>query len=748
MINIGSNAKKWSILSKLTLLNIIVFLSGVIGIIGAFQINQGAKLHELNIQHLTHIQNFLVELNGFNEEGANDLNNFRKHILEIREQSISCINLAGWIEKQSMKLAGTYQAVNLCEKDIKIADKALDAINRFENKSASQQSLLKSLNIALAGFQKSSKEFQPQVAQTVSFMFGITIVIFIAKALILVLGGYFVSISVVAEYKKLENTLAAKEKAEESNIKLQTLSKELAESKQKYQDLYENTPQMQLSVDIESALIAYCNNTVVKETGYSKSEIIGRKIYEMYHPDSLEKAKEYFKEVRETGETHDKELQIKRKDGSKIDVLLDVSSSMGADGRKYTQSVWTDITELKRAEILLQSAKEESEKANIRLKELDLLKNMFIASMSHELRTPLNSIIGFNSLVLQEKLGPLSLKQKDYLGRVYQSSLHLMTLINDIIDISKIEAGELDISLKNFLLKEIVEDALGQIQAKIDEKGLAVRVDVPPDLQVITDEKRVKQCILNYLSNAAKYTQAGSICLSAREFDGQVEIVIEDTGIGIKEKDLPKMFKQFQRLDSALGIKEGGTGLGLYLTQKIAVEVLGGSVAVESQLGTGSRFFLRFPKDLRTKEVDLFNAPALKDQAVSNYLKPGNRFKTVLIIEDNDDNMKLIQFLLDRDNYKTFTADTGREGLKIAVEEKPDFILLDIQLPDIDGTEILKQIRASEIHTKVPIIAMTAHALSGDREKLIRAGCNGYIEKPLDPEKVLPQIKEILDSVS
>jgi len=746
---INPKPKKWSILSKLTFLNFIVLLSGVIGIIGAFQINQGAKLHELNIQHLTHIQNFLVELNGFNKEGSNDLNKFRQHILEIREQSISCINLAGWIEKQSMKLAGTYQAIHLCEKDIKIADKALDAINRFENKSSSQQSLLKSLNIALAGFQKSSKEFQPQVAQTVSFMFGVTIVIFISKAIILVFGGYLISLSVVAEYKKMENTLAAKEKAEESNVKLQTLSKELAESKQKYQELYENTPQMQVSVDIETSLIVHCNNTLAKETGYSKSEIIGRKIYDMYHPDSLEKAKHYFKEIVETGELHDKELQLKRKDGSRIDVLLNVSSSKGLDGRIYTQSVWTDITERKRAELLLQSAKGESEKANVRLKELDMLKNMFIASMSHELRTPLNSIIGFNSIVLQEKLGSLSLKQKDYLGRVYQSSLHLLALINDIIDISKIEAGELDISQKTFLLKEMVEDVLGQLQTKIDKKGLAVKVDVPLDLQVTTDEKRVKQCILNYLCNATKYTQAGSIGLNARELDGQVEIVVEDTGIGIEANDLPKMFKQFQRLDSALGIKEGGTGLGLYLTQKIAVEVLGGSVAVESQLGAGSRFFLRFPKILRTaKETPLQTESALRNQAVPGILQEGNRFETVLVIEDNDNNMQLIKFLLESAKYKILTAETGKQGLKIAVEEKPDFILLDIQLPDIDGTEVLKQIRASETHTKIPIIAMTAHALSGDREKLIAAGCSGYIEKPLNLEKVLPQIKEILDRMS
>ena len=239
--------------------------------------------------------------------------------------------------------------------------------------------------------------------------------------------------------------------------------------------------------------------------------------------------------------------------------------------------------------------------ANERLKELDHLKSLFIASMSHELRTPLNSIIGFTGLLEDGVVGEITPKQKDFLGRAHRSGMHLLKLVNDIIDISKIETGKVEVSPELFNLEEVITEAVDYAGAQ-EMKNKAVelkKVDIPPGLEVYSDRKRVLQCLLNYISNAVKFTESGSISVSAREVGDEVEIVVEDTGIGIAEADLPKLFQQFKRLDSHLKIPTLGTGLGLYLAKKLATEVLGGSVRVESQLGVGSKFYLKFPKNLK-----------------------------------------------------------------------------------------------------------------------------------------------------
>lgn len=242
---------------------------------------------------------------------------------------------------------------------------------------------------------------------------------------------------------------------------------------------------------------------------------------------------------------------------------------------------------------------EELEAANHKLKDLDRLKSMFIASMSHELRTPLNSIIGFTGMTLQGLSGKLNEEQKDNLARAYQSAKHLLSLITDVIDISKIEAGRIDTYPEKISLQAVVDEAIAAIGPQLKEKGLTLATDVPDGLLLTTDKKRLLQCLINLLSNGVKFTEKGGLRLAATEDNGTVAIAVSDTGIGIADSDLPKLFEAFERLETHLRVKVGGTGLGLYLTRKIATDLLQGNVAVESRIGQGSTFTVTVAKDLQ-----------------------------------------------------------------------------------------------------------------------------------------------------
>ena len=232
--------------------------------------------------------------------------------------------------------------------------------------------------------------------------------------------------------------------------------------------------------------------------------------------------------------------------------------------------------------------------ANESLHELDLMKSMFIASTSHELRTPLNSIIGFTSVLLEGWSGDLNPEQKEQLEIVHTSGKHLLSLINDVIDISKIEAGKLEVYTEQFSFMDMVNEAASLIKTDVEEKGLTLTVDVP-DITIDTDRRRLLQCIINLLSNAVKFSEKGSITLKAKTINNVVDISISDTGIGIKEEDIPKLFNAFVRLESSLTDKTSGTGLGLYLTDKLVREALGGTIDATSKCGEGSTFTLHIP---------------------------------------------------------------------------------------------------------------------------------------------------------
>jgi len=380
-----------------------------------------------------------------------------------------------------------------------------------------------------------------------------------------------------------------------ANERLKSNVQEMTEASAKYHDLYENSPDCLMSVDVETGRIIECNSRVPQTVGIPREEIIGRKLFDMYEDTSRERAAAAFEELKKEGEVHGVQLKVKCADGSTIDVLLDAAGFFDSDGvLKFTRSSWTDISQRIAFEKTLQAA-------NLRLQELDRLKSMFIASVSHELRTPLNSIIGFSGMVLAGMSGEVNDEQRDGLERVNRAGRHLLSLVSDVIDISKIEAGRAERILEPFSLESVVSEAVDAIQPQLMSKDLDMKIDAPSWPNLYTDRKHLLQCLMNYLSNALKYTEAGTITLSVREEGDWVNLSVADTGIGIAKEDIPRLFQAFERLDSSLRIKAGGTGLGLYLVRKIATDVLEGEVSVESKSGEGSVFALRVPRKIEAK---------------------------------------------------------------------------------------------------------------------------------------------------
>ncbi len=423
---------------------------------------------------------------------------------------------------------------------------------------------------------------------------------------------------------------------------LEDSNRELREGEDRFRTIFNAVNDAIFVHDIETGVILDVNTRMCEMYGYSRDETLHLNIESLSLGEPPYTQQDAFGWIKKAarGEPQVFEWRAKHKTGDLFWIEVNMRQA-NISGQDRLLVVVRDISERKQAEEELQKAyddlevkvnkrtkdlagknkeleksqkalsylmadvnegRKELEIANKELKKLDHLKSMFIASMSHELRTPLNSIIGFTGIILQGMTGVLNEKQTDHLSRVLNSAKHLLALITDIIDISKIEAGRIDVYPEEFALSEIVDEAIMNIQPQLKAKNLALKVDVPSELKMNTDRKRLLQCIINYLSNAVKFTEQGGIKIIAREIDGEVEIRVSDTGIGIARQDIPKLFKSFERLDSHLRVKAGGTGLGLYLTNKMTTELLKGTIQVESEEGKGSTFGLRIPKNIAPAE--------------------------------------------------------------------------------------------------------------------------------------------------
>jgi PAS domain S-box-containing protein len=396
-----------------------------------------------------------------------------------------------------------------------------------------------------------------------------------------------------------------------------------------------------------------------------------------------------------------------------------------------------DITEQKQTEELLKQAKTQAEVANE-------AKSRFLANISHEMRTPLNAIIGFSKILMQEELAE---EQKEQIKMVYNSGGHLLGLINDILNISSIEAGKMNIEMKQCPLEQLIANIESMMQPFAAEKGLTFEIREKGDLptNIVTDAARLQQCLTNLVNNAIKFTKQGHVYvnISLKDKDSKpcIRFEVEDTGIGIATESQQKIFEPFFQEDGGTSRKYGGTGLGLTIARKFA-GLLGGEITLTSEKGKGSVFSLIIPAG-----VDLVAEPILKRHKViddASKVKGNRFFGCILVAEDVKTNQMLMKLLLEKMGLKVTIAEDGAEAVDKALGQKFDLIFMDIQMPKVNGYEATRTLRDKGI--KIPIVALTAGTMEGDEKKCIEAGCDVYLSKPVVFSKLIETLSKYLPS--
>lgn len=542
----------------------------------------------------------------------------------------------------------------------------------------------------------------------------------------------------ITQISGIVQDVTEQKEAEEKLLEAHTLLEQrVKERTAEVQDLYENAPAGYHSLDANGVFVRV-NQTELNWLGYSRDELIGVKSFlDLITLEGRNIFVDTFKNFKTSGWLHDLELEMIRKDGSVMPVLLNATAIYN-ENHEFVMSRTTlfDITERKQTE-------EKTRAANLALARAAKLKDEFLASMSHELRTPLNGILGLSESLEEGVYGPLVPRQLDTLRIIRESGRHLLELINDILDLSKIGAGKLELQFDAIDVESFCQAPLRMIRQTAEQKRLEVFTSVTPGIKIIyADGRRLKQMLVNLLSNAVKFTpEGGRIGLDvSKEGEDAIRFAIWDTGIGIPENINEELFKPFVQLDSSLSRQYSGTGLGLALVRELA-ELHGGSVGFESTPGKGSRFYFILP----IRSVNSMNVHEAfeKTPDLPEQIPPQTSVK-ILLAEDNEVNMLVTSDYLASKGYIVIKAMNGDEAITRAEEFKPALILMDIQMPGMNGIEVIRRLRSMPGVASVPIIAITALAMPGDRERCLEAGANAYLAKPISMKKLAEIIPTFL----
>jgi len=536
----------------------------------------------------------------------------------------------------------------------------------------------------------------------------------------------------------------------------------LEQSEKKYRSIFNNSAEGIFQCSTEGRFFTI-NPSLVSILGYdSAKELLQVDLTrDIYKSKSIRE--EFINEVKSKGKINDYRIVLKKKDGSDVIVRANIHTVIDEeDGREYFEGTVQDITsqsvaEEKRRKIEdeLRAEKEKSDQLAKEAMESNILKSQFLANMSHEIRTPMNGIIGFLTLVERGAYKD-NTEMKSFVSGARNSAETLLDIINNILDLSKIESGKMQLEEANFNLNDVIDEAVEMLSPKAEEKKLVITKVIYDDTPLLLngDYIRLRQVIINLLSNSIKFTEKGGVEISAKlkSFeDDHVTLLlsVRDTGIGVPPEKIGSLFKPFSQVDGSHTRKYGGTGLGLVICKEF-INMMGGDIDVESEAGIGSRFFFTVNLKLQriikpsshtrqySKVYDLREPSPTANLGGSEELKRQRINYNILLAEDNVVNKKVAHKILSEAGFTVDSADNGFEALTAAKMKHYDLILMDVQMPVMDGYTATKEIRnlKSDV-AKIPIIAITAHALTGDKEKCIEAGMNDYISKPIIADQMI-----------
>ncbi len=490
--------------------------------------------------------------------------------------------------------------------------------------------------------------------------------------------------------------------------------------------MIENIPNMIFVKDAKELRFVRLNRAGEDLLGFSREELIGKNDFDFFPTEQAEHFVSLDRETLRNGRFVDipeEVIQTKNK-GARILHTKKIPILDTAGEPLFLLGVSEDITEARKAQEAVRKAQEEAERAN-------RAKSEFLASMSHELRTPLNAILGFSELLSDDSTDQFDKEtRRRFLDQIHSSGQHLLQLINDILDLSKVEAGQMELHLESVELGSLIQEVRATIEPLARSKSIALSTESTRAISLIADSAKVKQMLLNLVSNAIKFTPTGGrIDIRIRRLESWVEIAVSDSGIGIAKEDLGRLFTEFQQLDAGPGRQQEGTGLGLALTRRFA-ELHGGQVIVESEVGKGSTFTLRLPlQSAARREAAPVAPPAVATTDPSRPL--------VLVVDDNPQAAEILSRNLHTGGFRTAVARTGPEALRMAGELKPVAITLDILLPEVDGWEVLNRLKADEATQNIPVVVVSVV----DNPSLGRAlGAFDYFVKPVDGKALLSRL--------
>ncbi len=549
----------------------------------------------------------------------------------------------------------------------------------------------------------------------------------------------------------------------------------LQESQHFIEQIAQASPNILYLYDIQSERNVYANREISTVLGYTPVEIqaMGASLFQnLIHPDDLTIIPAEYARIAaaQDGDILEFEYRMKRANGEWC-WLLSRNSIFRRDSQgRVLQTIGTaqDITAQKAALLELQEYQQRLERSNVELVRATRLKDEFLANMSHELRTPLNAILGLSEGLQGGMLGSIDKRQQKAIATIERSGQHLLSLINDVLEVSKIAAGKLELDITAVAITDLCKSSLVFVKEQAFKKQIQLTTIFAPNLvKIDVDERRIRQVIINLLTNGVKFTpMGGQVTLELQIEDsiathpGAVSaanawilLSVKDTGIGIAPENQSKLFQPFIQIDSSLNRQYGGTGLGLMLVKQI-VELHGGSVSVASEFGRGSCFTVRLPYHVSGEhQTDTAAAIDLSSNPISlaeplpwsiDDAETAVKSPLILLAEDNQDNIFMFSSYLGACNYRLIFAENGQEAIDLAQTLLPDLILMDIQMPGIDGLEAIETIRQNPRLAQTPIVVLTALAMNSDREKCLAAGANEYLAKPFRMTQLRTTIQQLL----